>query len=267
MSLDEHVLITDARMTVGAVRVGTLSHEHFAQYLALLRGFDRFSAAQLRCVAHPGQRQTPFSKRSRGEWGGGAGPQVHLRWVESPSAVDQWADLQPSKEVIGVVGVCRSEDVASLTAAHRELREAVGAHRFARHGDCYRLYVFDPSTDGTPESAGEAELPNVILIPAATARMSRADYLHRLLEDLVSDMVEKLDEWVLDLDGNMPVLQTALDTRSIEESQLVAKRRSGRMSKYLLHSISLLATDQLSISKLYCCDWALVSCTVGPRLA
>jgi hypothetical protein len=249
-SLDEHALIADARLTVAAVRLGTLSDEHFEQYLALLRGFDRFGALGLQCVAGAAQRQTPFSNRSRGDWADPAGPQVRLRWVDSPRAPDPWADLQPAKEVVGVVGVCRSADVASLTIAHAELQAAVGAHRFARQGACYRLYVFDPPDDGAAADPGEAELPNVILIPAATARMTTADYLHRLLEDFVSELVEKLDAWVLDLDGNMPVLQTVLDTRSIEESQLIARRRSGRMSKYM-GDCALISGSPLDALQLY----------------
>ena len=116
-SLDEHALITDARLTVAAVRLGTLSDEHFEQYLALLRGFDRFGALGLQCVAGAAQRQTPFSNRSRGDWADPAGPQVRLRWVDSPRAPDPWADLQPAKvwHMSLLVTTCASSAAAPAT--------------------------------------------------------------------------------------------------------------------------------------------------------
>ena len=253
-SLNEHAVITDACVTVLAVPVGDISDAQFAQYLALLRGFDRFGAMGLQSVARGGaQRQTPFSNRAKGDWADAAGPQVQLRWVDgrgSPTAVDAWADLQPSKEVAGVVGVCRSASGPSLASAHAELRGAAAPHRFASRGECYRLYVFEPGGSGGSGEGAADQLPNVILIPAPTERMSTGDYLNRLLEDFVSELVEKLDEWVLDLDGNMPVLQTRLDTRSVEESQLVARRRSGRMSKYMA-DCALMSGSPLDAHELY----------------
>ena len=43
--LEEDALITDARMTVAAVKLGSLEDEQFEQYLGLMRGFDSFSAS------------------------------------------------------------------------------------------------------------------------------------------------------------------------------------------------------------------------------
>ena len=245
MSLDEHATLgSAASMSVGVLPVGGISEAAFGQYLGALRGFGGFRAADLHCVSRAVERQTPFAKRSGGDWPRGVEPQVRLRWREQPRP-DEWADLQPCKEVVGVVGVCRGADVGSLEAASAEFRRSVAAHRFAQSGGCYRLCVFEPP-DGTAEPADR----NVILIPATESEERLEFYLNRLLEDFVSQLVEKVDEWVLDLDGNMPLLQTKLDTRNVDESQLVARRRAGRMSKYMA-DCALMSGSPLDARELY----------------
>ena len=201
MLVDTRARISDtASMRVCVLPVGDTPKQDFERYFALLQSFSKISFSELSgATSHP--PAPPFSLRgTTSEQGGECFVQLRM---DRLAHVDEWCDLQPCKEVVGVVGVCVASEYTDLPAAHAEFTRAAQAHRVARHGGCYRMYVFEPP-DSSGQTAAE-ELRHVVVIPSDGERLPF--YVSTQLHDLANQIVETIDEWVRGMDSNVPLLQ------------------------------------------------------------
>ena len=192
-ALHEDVHTTSAAtMRVALVPVGDVSERDFELYAASLRRFASLPIAELSLA--PGEQQqqlpppplpesdlserhTPVNSSSRfgnrrpslGVGADGAVRTANIRLnLDTSAEPDEWADLQPFKEVLGVIGVCGQDDLGDQSCAHASLLQTVARHKFAHHCACYRLFVFS-SQQALAGSEEQTMMRNVVMIPTSTS--------------------------------------------------------------------------------------------------
>ena len=249
-TLRESATIADGRACrISLLPVGGITPERFKLFADLIR---QYSEVELRAIRIDHAQPTKFARRTC------EGPQwsrlgIKLQFIEDLHAPDAWADFQPTKEVLGVVGICDCAAAGpglDLRAAHGEFVKAASLHKFVAQSATYRLYAFDP-----PES--QADLPEIgsslVLIPPTGPGHDAerlAFYISNQIVDFCGQLIAKLDQWVTQLDTAMPVLQTSHDTVNIEESSKIGRRRAGRVHKYMA-DCAMLAGSPLDARELY----------------
>ena len=193
MRVDICARLGDATALRVAVQpVGDTPAEDFEYYLEKLRAFSHIKLSELHSTAQDISRPTCFQRRGSSREGRVEELGVQLN-IDASQHLDEWAGLQPHKEVVAVIGLCCCSDFTDLPAAHAAFVRAASAHRFARHGTCYRLYVFEPAgaSANSPTGAG---LQHVVVIPTepanspAAAEQRLAFYLRTQLQDLANQV-------------------------------------------------------------------------------